>query len=597
MLTIVTDRPREVGTLRAAAILYGDLGTSKAYVIGLAFAAAGYSSFWLIAAVSLLTVLVGINYTVICRCYPNGGGVYASVRRRSEMIALMGAFFLIADYMVTAALSALSAFHYLGVSDPPLFAAIAIGVIGILNYFGPRHTGSLAFIIAVAAVAGLTILLLFSLPHASMAWHNIRPLQGSIKDIWVNFVGVIVALSGIEAIANTTGVMKLNRGTTYKNPSVTKTSTKAIVIVIAEVAIYTTFFAFIASAIGNFQISGGEVSAPGESNVRDSMLRYLSQIFVGGALGSNIGNIFTWIFSFTIGILLLSAVNTAMTGLVAVQYIMAGDGEFPKMFQKVNRFGVPLLSLLVAVVTPILLVLRVEDIEKLSTLYAIGFVGAIATNLASTSTDFSLDLKIRERVVMFFTFLIMFAIEITLFVEKPHARIYAITIVTVGLVLRGFVRERKAKELQGAMQTIKSKSFPVTQAPYSIICAVHTRGKTLDEAIHKSLTNGYPLHILFIREQSIITEADSAKSWEKDPEAIKVLELINIQKNELLHSAYIVTDSSLDIILAWTSRLGANEVMIEDLGPRKLSMWGRRRLIKKLKKNLPPSVKLSIEKS
>jgi len=111
---------------RAAAILYGDWGTSKAYVIGLAFAVAGYSSFWLIAAMCVLTALVGLNYMVICRVYPDGGGVYASVRHRSEVIAIVGAFLLIADYLVTAAISALSAFAYLGVPHPERFAAAAI---------------------------------------------------------------------------------------------------------------------------------------------------------------------------------------------------------------------------------------------------------------------------------------------------------------------------------------------------------------------------------------------------------------------------------------------------------------------------------------
>ena len=62
-----TKRPRNVDTPRAAAILYGDWGTSKAYVIGLAFATAGYSSFWLIAAMCLLVALVAINYMAICR--------------------------------------------------------------------------------------------------------------------------------------------------------------------------------------------------------------------------------------------------------------------------------------------------------------------------------------------------------------------------------------------------------------------------------------------------------------------------------------------------------------------------------------------------
>ena len=118
-----TRRPRNVDVPRAAAILYGDWGTSKAYVIGLAFAVGGYGSFWLIAAMCVLTALVGVNYMVICRHYPDGGGVYASVRHRSEIVSIVGAFLLIADYIVTAALSALSAFAYLKVPHPEIFAA------------------------------------------------------------------------------------------------------------------------------------------------------------------------------------------------------------------------------------------------------------------------------------------------------------------------------------------------------------------------------------------------------------------------------------------------------------------------------------------
>ena len=38
MITVSTSRPRNVDVPRAAAILYGDWGTSKAYVVGLAFA-------------------------------------------------------------------------------------------------------------------------------------------------------------------------------------------------------------------------------------------------------------------------------------------------------------------------------------------------------------------------------------------------------------------------------------------------------------------------------------------------------------------------------------------------------------------------------
>ena len=174
----------------AAAILYGDWGTSKAYVIGLAFAVAGYASFWLIAAMCVLTALVGINYMIICRLYPDGGGVYASVRHRSEVISIVGAFLLIADYLVTAAISALSAFQYLGVPHPEKFAAAAILAIGLLNLLGPKQTGGLAFLVSIPTVIIVIVLGLFCLPHVGEAFGHLQPLHGTIGQNWFAFVGI-----------------------------------------------------------------------------------------------------------------------------------------------------------------------------------------------------------------------------------------------------------------------------------------------------------------------------------------------------------------------------------------------------------------------
>ena len=58
-------RPRNVDWKRAAALLYGDWGTSKAYVIGLAFLTAGFASLPIIFAVCALTAVVGYVYTII----------------------------------------------------------------------------------------------------------------------------------------------------------------------------------------------------------------------------------------------------------------------------------------------------------------------------------------------------------------------------------------------------------------------------------------------------------------------------------------------------------------------------------------------------
>ena len=86
-------------------MLYGDWGTSKAYVIGLAFVAAGFSSLPIILAVCALTGLVGYNYIIICKHFPDGGGVYSAAREQSRVLAVLGSLLLLADFIVTAAMS------------------------------------------------------------------------------------------------------------------------------------------------------------------------------------------------------------------------------------------------------------------------------------------------------------------------------------------------------------------------------------------------------------------------------------------------------------------------------------------------------------
>src|SRR5690349_873117 len=111
-----SERPRNVGWLQAAGLLFGDWGTSRLYVLGLAFFFASRTSFWLICAMSLLILAVGWAYTHICRIYPDGGGVYTAAKQRSRVLAVIGALLLFADYTVTASLSAVDAFHYFGLA-------------------------------------------------------------------------------------------------------------------------------------------------------------------------------------------------------------------------------------------------------------------------------------------------------------------------------------------------------------------------------------------------------------------------------------------------------------------------------------------------
>src|SRR3954465_3735662 len=111
---LASERPRNVGWLGAAALLFGDWGTSRLYVLGLAFLVAGTTSFWLIMGMSLLILSGGWAYTQICRIYPDGGGVYTAASQYNRVLGVVGALLLFADYTVTASLSAVDAFHYFG---------------------------------------------------------------------------------------------------------------------------------------------------------------------------------------------------------------------------------------------------------------------------------------------------------------------------------------------------------------------------------------------------------------------------------------------------------------------------------------------------
>src|SRR3984957_13006133 len=111
---LASERPRNIGWVQAAGFLFGDWGTSRLYVLGLALFFAGRTSFWLIVAMSFLILAVAWAYGQICRIYPDGGGVYTAAKQTSRTLAVVGALLLFADYTVTASLSVLDAFHYFG---------------------------------------------------------------------------------------------------------------------------------------------------------------------------------------------------------------------------------------------------------------------------------------------------------------------------------------------------------------------------------------------------------------------------------------------------------------------------------------------------
>ncbi|HSP63298.1 MAG TPA: amino acid permease, partial [Pyrinomonadaceae bacterium] len=427
--TAAAHRPRNVDWKRAAALLYGDWGTSKAYVIGLAFVAAGFSSLPIILAVCALTGLVGINYAVICRYFPDGGGVYSAAKSQGRLLAVVGALLLVADLTVTAALSGWSALTYVisGAEHVVLLkflkdhiAFTTIGVLlflGFINWFGPKHSGTLAVALALPTVVVVIVLVGISAPHLTTQF--LEPRHESFGQLWVQFVGVILALSGVEAIANLTGVMKLDRGSTPDKPSVRTQSIKAITPVAIEVVLGTALLGWAMLSLPNvLQKSMGalhhdQITAVMEHRNED-MLRFMGEQFGAATFGPGFGTLFGWVVGIVFLLLLLSAANTAIVAMVGLLYMTARDREMPRQFKRLNKYGVPLFPLAIAVGLPCIVLLTATSFTSLAGLYAIGVVGAITVNLGSCTLNRAIGFTWYDRVLFGVTFVVLLLVELTL---------------------------------------------------------------------------------------------------------------------------------------------------------------------------------------
>jgi nucleotide-binding universal stress UspA family protein len=304
-------------------------------------------------------------------------------------------------------------------------------------------------------------------------------------------------------------------------------------------------------------------------------------------------------------LLLLSAVNTAIVDLIMIQFLMSRDRELPTIFQRLNKWGVPSFGMLLATIVPMLLVIIVKDMSGLADLYAVGVVGAIATNLGATATDRKLSIKLWERTVMFATFIVMFAIEMSLLIDKPNARYFAVTILAVGLILRGLVQERRAKKeavpeklpVEAAPALPKEPAIAVSAGAESILCAIRGTGRTLDFALREARQTGSRLYLLFVREQPFMTEQDTKRKWPDDPEARTIFAEAK-EKTGADHLpplfCYAVSPSAAETIVDVAATLGASRVIVGAPQRNALVNLLRGNVIREVSNSLPEEIDLLV---
>ena len=602
-------RPRNVDWKRAAALLYGDWGTSKAYVIGAAFLATDWASLPIIFAVCLLTCVVGYNYSIICKYFPDGGGVYSAARSQSRLLAVVGALLLVADLTVTAALSGWAAMAYFKVPREHLMLATLglILLVGWLNCFGPKHSGSLAVVLAIPTVVVVLIIIAFSLPGwpgggPQLTLANLEPSHESFRENWKSFVGVILALSGVEAIANLTGVMKLDPGATMDQPVVVKTARKAIWLVALEVVVGTAL-------LGWAMLSLDKSLHPEMLDRWQDMLSLLAEQYGAKTLGPHFGQIFGVVTGVIIGLLLLSAVNTAIGALIGLMYMLGRDGEMPRPFTRLNKYGVPWLPLVLGTTLPLLVVMFSPDQLSLMELYAIGVTGAIAVNLGSCLFNKTLKLRWFEFASMAITFLVLAAVEITLAKTKPNALFFICCILTVGLTLRAYSQRRAGLRTVTVSQQIAAAVAPETLPDFKLNLSpgqtilVAARGLTpvLRFAMEEARLRQGSLYVLYVKELAVAVpgrlESNERTHWQDDRQAAEIMTTmmeLGRQGGVSVVPIYVVSENAPGTILDLAATLGVDMLMLGAPHRNRLVSLLKGNVVTEVARNLPENIQLVI---
>ncbi|HEY0368944.1 MAG TPA: amino acid permease [Chthoniobacterales bacterium] len=596
-------RPRNVDWKRAAALLYGDWGTSKAYVIGLAFVAAGFASLPIILAVCVLTAVVAYNYIIVCKHFPDGGGVYSAARQQSRFLASTGALLLCANFIVTAALSGWAAVSYLGVPSEyaPAATMVLVAIVGAINFFGPKHSGSVSLWLALPAIVVVILIIGVSAPHLTLA--HLEPRHANLEQTWVAFVGVILALSGVEAVANITGVMQADPGSPADHPKVTRTATKAILPVAVEVVIGTAL-------LGWAMLSMPKEFTGQLMEHKEDMLRFLAEHYGGLSAGPELGQAFGLVVGAVFGLLLFSAVNTAIVALIGVIYMMAQDGEMPRQLARLNRHGVPQIPLFVATGIPILVLAITKQFEGLAGLYAIGVVGAIAVNLGACTFNKRLDLGWFERGVMGITFVVLAAVELTIAKTKPEALFFAMCVLGVGYGLRAYSHKLSGLKTVtvtrgvAAMVTpdIATALQPRLAEGAKIMVAARGITPVLGFALDEAQLRGAVLCVLYVKEVAVYFSAAAVglsrrAKWQEDPEANAIMSVMlneGTQRGVNVLPVYAVSEDAAGTILDLSATLGVDYLIIGASQRTALTHLLRGSVVTNVAAQLPEDIRLVI---
>jgi basic amino acid/polyamine antiporter, APA family len=357
------------------------------------YSAVGFSIYFALGVVAdrglgltpLIFLAAGLMFVLTTLSYVEGG---AMIRERggsssfarhafNELIAFIAGWAILIDYLIVAALAAISVPHYLRpvsaelstsdwqipVAAGVIVAACALNVAGVTGRGRERTLSVLALAdialqVAVIVVGALAVL------HPERLTEQIHLFTDpSVKDIVYASVIAMLAYAGIEAAADLA-----------PDIDVRPSDLKRIVSLgaIAVPLVYAGMAAIALMAVPVVSGPDGPHTALGDEYVRAPVLGVVSAFHPAW-----VADIMRWTVALVAVPVLFWATTTAMLGVSRHIYTLAINRQIPSWLGKLNsRYATPHVAIVISGLIAIGLVLP-TDVKLLASFYAFGAMLAI----------------------------------------------------------------------------------------------------------------------------------------------------------------------------------------------------------------------------
>jgi amino acid transporter len=547
-----------LGALLCWAVVFADIGTSVYYTPGILFSRVGVHAALFVGLTLIVFVLLTMKYAEVASRYPEGGGVVTvGAQAIHPVVGLIGGLFILVDYFLTSALSALSGLIYLSVLAPglkegvALLTVVALILLAGLNLVGINADAKVTAVIAIVALGSQLAVVIAVLVHAGVGTAIgavPQALSGpriSGVGLLTGYAGAFLAFSGLESISQLAPAMARPQR---------RVAPRAMVIVVVTVAVTSPLLTLWSTTLLHaghtdpnqfISVLGGYAAGP------------LLQVEVAASAS----------------LLLVFASNTAIIGCYHVFLALSKLRFLPQVLQKHNRWRkTPHWSILAAIAVPVAVVLVSQgDVGLLGDMYAFGLLGAFSV------TSVCLDIvRWRERRLlqgrryasdeeragtstpMFILGVVTSVLVVTAWVTnlfaKPLATLFGGCVTLVGLTVAVIThRARRRSGLPGLVPVVQRLDQLARlqrggwQSREPVVVLLHGEGQDLEALIQAGIAEagGGPLGFAFVG--TVAAHGPGARIMEiLDPylvdepahEAFRLVQRMTSARHRTLHLVY-----------------------------------------------------------